>query len=361
MLSPLSWISALFALPKLGETSDPATTALGRHKMVARRSIYPVLDTIPLTSDIHTFIGLIESAHSPDFDFDQRLERCQVTHVTHYRSKSIHANEVIIIEMTYVGDDSFKEMRLFRLDRFRVDFIKDSVRGTPEGGQSCRLSDKLKGRPGGLLSDDYRPIRDFGIPLGKMSLGEALVIADTLGSVSQEYSNFVHICQLWAANLFSILRTVASRRLEQNVAVRDGPAAGDAGTAHGFKLVDSVTGRASHELLNASDEHLKRLVISLSGRSLAVAAVGQLVTTIRKDIQLLSMVIASSSDEPGIDPTPVTSRDNFMSTRRISVLAKDSLDRMEKRIRNTIESRVNEQYERTCQVDAVADHTHYGN
>ncbi|KAH7054678.1 hypothetical protein BKA62DRAFT_818110 [Auriculariales sp. MPI-PUGE-AT-0066] len=213
----------------------------------------------------------------PDFDFFERLERCTVTKITHYRSKSRQAHELVVLEMTYRGDDGIEETRLFRLDRFRIDFLMGSERRAPRGWtklsykmlraalqssdrhDSVTVSDRLTGRTGGVITEDHRIVREFDIPRGKVSLLEALVIADTLHASTLEYSNLVHICQLWTVNFFNIVKAVVNGRVQRGVSVRDGPAAAQAGTAHNLKLVDTTTGRASLELLQATDKRLQNL------------------------------------------------------------------------------------------------------
>ncbi|KAH7100931.1 hypothetical protein BKA62DRAFT_757731 [Auriculariales sp. MPI-PUGE-AT-0066] len=358
--------------------ADPATTALARHKMVTQRSIYPVLNTTPVTSTIGTFLELIRSAHSPDFDFYERIERCHVTKVTHYRSKSAHAHEIIVIEMTYIGADKLTETRLFRLERFRIDFVKDSERAaargwtklsqatlystlqSPDRHDSVTVSDRLTGRTGGLVSDDYRVVREFDVPRGKLLLLEALVIADTLCALTVEYSNLVHICQLWAVNLFVIMKTVVSTKVQHSLKVRYGPAAGEAGTCHGLKIVDIATGCASPELLDAGSEQLQKLVGNLSAGNLAEPETRELVAAIRRDIQLLHKVIESRGFDPKPNDISAGVSDNFMSVKRVSLLAQSSLELLQKRLQNTIEERVREQFERSLGADRDITQGNFG-
>ncbi|KAH7100911.1 hypothetical protein BKA62DRAFT_771146 [Auriculariales sp. MPI-PUGE-AT-0066] len=254
MFNPFSWISAIFALPKLGETPDPAAVALGQHKMTVQRPLYPVLDSTPITSDIHTLLDLIESVHSPDFDFLERLKQCDVTKVTHYRSKSGQAHELIVLGMTYRENDDVTETRLFRLDRFRIDFVKGSER-------------RLTGRTGGVITDDHRIVREFDIPQGKVSLLEALVIADTLHASTLEYSNLAVVND------------------EYNDACP-------------YAMVPQQL-RLARLTISTTDQRLQKLVHSLSSGKLLEAESTELVAAIRKDIQLLERVVANGSIESG--------------------------------------------------------------
>ncbi|KAH7100942.1 hypothetical protein BKA62DRAFT_797672 [Auriculariales sp. MPI-PUGE-AT-0066] len=262
--------------------------------------------------------------------------------------------------MTYRGDDGIEETRLFRLDRFRIDFLMGSERRAPRGWtklsykmlraalqssdrhDSVTVSDRLTGRTGGVITEDHRIVREFDIPRGKVSLLEALVIADTLHASTLEYSNLVHICQLWTVNFFNIVKAVVNGRVQRGVSVRDGPAAAQAGTAHNLKLVDTTTGRASLELLQATDKRLQNLVRSLSSKKLLEAESTELVGAIRNDIQLLESVVEGGGIESGPDPTSATAPDNFMSTKSIISLAQGSLNTLHNRIQSTIESRVRE-------------------
>jgi hypothetical protein len=118
----LSFFRALFALPQLGELPDDAIRDVGNYIMQVQRTIFPVLSANPISSGLAAFLSLIRQVHSPDTKFEERLDHCHVTRVSHFHSK--HGDESLVFEMRYVDDNSYEDKRYFRVNRYRFDETK---------------------------------------------------------------------------------------------------------------------------------------------------------------------------------------------------------------------------------------------
>ncbi|KAH7100924.1 hypothetical protein BKA62DRAFT_705323 [Auriculariales sp. MPI-PUGE-AT-0066] len=237
-------------------------------------SIYPVLDAVLISADIAEFLELISKVNSSTVDYYERLDDCYITRVAHYRYNDYN-HEIIILHMISCGAGNSEDTRYFKLERFRADAATrrrwNLFASVETSASSCSnfnpldmvaVSDVLhRDEHGhGLVPAHYKLVRELELPRSTLTVLEALVVAKTLTDICKSYTIFVYTCQFWAINLFLLIKAIASSRAHPELLVlTNGLALQTAGTFHKLRLVDIETGRATAELLQASDKSLRAL------------------------------------------------------------------------------------------------------
>ncbi|KAH7100925.1 hypothetical protein BKA62DRAFT_209538 [Auriculariales sp. MPI-PUGE-AT-0066] len=257
--------------------------------------------------------------------------------------------------MEYTAEDKSIETRFFRLERFRVDTTQDAARSGTRGWSklsfdtisaasqsteprdSVRVSDQLSGIEGSVLPKDYKLVCEFNVATGTITLLEALVIADTLSKRLIKYSNLVHMCQFSTANLFLILKAIASERQGGDLDIQNGPAMREAGSFAGLALVNAHTGRPEPAFLSATDAQLKKMCSSMLHRRVAEEKANLIMGMIRADIQLLSGVVIGDVASSAEIRTSGAS-ENDVSPGSIGPQAREAFEALRTQIRTKCES-----------------------
>ncbi|KAH7100906.1 hypothetical protein BKA62DRAFT_705245 [Auriculariales sp. MPI-PUGE-AT-0066] len=310
------------------------------HMMPVRRSIYPVLDSRPLVSSIRRFLELVEGVHSPDNDFDERLDRCFVTSISHYRAKRSD-QEAIILRMEYSEMDVGVETRFYRLERFRANQSKKARSSNwlqqslsqpslmPNSGlDALQISDQL-----GLLTKHDSLVREFSVTRGIMTILEAVVFADTLSELCIRYTEVIQMCQFWAINLFLALKATVTYRGQRDVLIHEGSGVRTAGTHRGLRLVNVDTGRATTELLYATETELKRMFSTSRNRDWKRTA-----AQARKDS--LSLINVASGGIINTVTTPEFNPTDDLTSQVIFDVAQKSLHRLRSAIREQCAAKI---------------------
>ncbi|KAH7100913.1 hypothetical protein BKA62DRAFT_705268 [Auriculariales sp. MPI-PUGE-AT-0066] len=348
-----SIIPAIFAISRVGEAPDPAATFFRHHVMPVTDVIYPVLDSTPMISGLQQYVRLIGQVNSSDTRFGERLDQCHVTLIAHYRSKSTYAHEVLVVRMEYAAGNNV-QTRFFRLEKFRVDTTQDAARSGTRGWSrlsfdtissalqsaercdSVRVSDQLNDKAGSVLPDDYKLVREFSVAPGTITLLETLVIADILSARLIKYTNLVHMCQFWTANLFLTLKAIVGNRQSGEFSIRTGPAVREAGNFAGFAIVDIYTGRPTTEFLHAGEVQLKKICSAISTKRMSEENTKQVIVSIRADIQQLSGIVVDNASPSGTFNGSGTSENNI-SPGAVMVEAREAFDSLRIQIRTKCE------------------------
>ncbi|KAH7100922.1 hypothetical protein BKA62DRAFT_705320, partial [Auriculariales sp. MPI-PUGE-AT-0066] len=254
-------------------------------------TIHPILDgKSSFSAEIPDTLRLIGSVPCRDPRYGERLARCQVVRVTHYRNlKEFSPHELVVLEVRYEqrsnAGEGVSHNRYLRLERFRKDSERSSNRLSSDMlsvSKKTQKADMIKVATSldDILSGEYGVVREFDVPSEKLTVLEALVFADTLSTVSTSYS-IIQMCQFWAINLFLVLQIAVSKRNRSAVSVRDGPAVRRAGKFHCFSLVNINNGRTLRQV----DQSLAELCITAHDPSVDWT----LLTSHRKDAGVLEI------------------------------------------------------------------------